>query len=97
MSNITFISCSDPATAQSVVSDVEAGELWNVSMGESSKAASHSNYALIDSTESITLALLDNVPDEEKFDIQSSLIDAESFSDASLDWKIWFLRGILGE
>ena len=97
MINITFIQCLNASTANGVVSDVEAGNLWGVSMGTTSKAVSHSNYVLIQATQARTLELLDYVPDEEVFNIQSSLIDADSFSDADLDWKIWFLRGILGE
>ena len=96
MSSITFIRCSSASAAQGIVADVQAGELWGVNMGTTSKSSSYSNYALVDATETRTLALLDNVPDEEKFDIQSSLIDADSFSDADLDWKIWFLRGRIG-
>ena len=95
MSNITFICCSSASAAQGVVEDVQAGELWGVSMGTTSKAASYSNYALVDATQTRTLALLDSVPDEDKFAIQSSLIDADSFSDAELVWKVWFLRGRL--
>jgi len=95
MSNITFICCSSASAAQAVVEDVQAGELWGVSMGTTSKAASYSNYALVDATQTRTLALLDSVPDEDKFEIQSSLINADSFTDADLDWKVWFLRGRL--
>tara|TARA_R100000664_G_C2722533_1_gene115556 strand:+ start:216 stop:503 length:288 start_codon:yes stop_codon:yes gene_type:complete len=95
MSNITFICCSSASAAQAVVEDVESGELWGVSMGTTSKSAAYSNYVLVDATEKRTLSLLESVPDDEKYEIQSSLIDADSFTEADLVWKVWFLRGRL--
>ena len=97
MSNITFICCSSASVAQGVVEDVQAGELWGVSMGTTSKATSYSNYALIDATQTRTLALLESVPNDGKFDIQSSELDIDSFTQSHGNQKLWFLRGILGE
>ena len=95
---VTLIKCSSSSVAQEVVSEVEAGELWGVDMGTTSKASSYSNYALVESTKTRNYALLESVPDEDKFDIQISVIDCDSFTEAELDWKVWFLRGkIVGE
>tara|TARA_R100001443_G_scaffold24962_1_gene37628 strand:- start:230 stop:520 length:291 start_codon:yes stop_codon:yes gene_type:complete len=94
-SSITLIECNSTTAAQSVVSDVEGGELWGVGMGTTSKASAYSNFALVMATETRTLALLESVPDETKFDIRSSLIDADSFSESDVECKTWFLRGML--
>ena len=95
MSSITFILCSSSAVAQGVVNDVKAGDLWGVNMGTTSKASSYSNYALVEATETRTLALLEGVPSDGKFEIQSSLLDSNSFTDADGDEKLWYLRGKL--
>ena len=39
-----LINCSSSSVASSVVAEVEAGELWTVDMGTTSRAASYSNY-----------------------------------------------------
>tara|TARA_R100001082_G_scaffold26357_3_gene13100 strand:+ start:291 stop:593 length:303 start_codon:yes stop_codon:yes gene_type:complete len=92
-SSITFILCSSSSVAQGVVDDVKAGELWGVNMGTTSKSSSYSNYALVEATETRTLALLESVPDDGKFDIQSSELDVDSFTESYGNEKLWFLRG----
>jgi len=95
---ITIIKCSSSSAAQEVVSNVEAGELWGVNMGTTSKASSYSNYALVESTKTRNYALLESVPEGDKFDIQFSEIDCNSFTESELEGKTWFLRGkIVGE
>ena len=95
---ITIIECSSSSAAQEVVSDVEAGELWGVAMGTTSKATSYSNYALVESNKTRNYALLESVPDEDKYQIRLSVIEFPSFTESSLESKIWFLRGkIVGE
>lgn len=95
---VTLIKCSSSSVAQDVVDDVAAGELWGVDMGTTSKASSYSNYALVESTQTRCFALLDSVHDPEKYDIELSQSDVGSFTEASLEWKMWYLRGkIVGE
>lgn len=93
MTCIIMIECSSSSVAQQVVADVEAGELWGVDMGTTSKAASYSNWALVESNKTRNLALYESLPEGEKFEIPFSTIDCLSFTDADLESKIWFLRG----
>lgn len=98
MTCITIIECSSSAAAQEVVSDVEAGELWGVNMGTTSKSSSYSNWALVESNKTRNYALLESVPEGEKFEIRLSVIEFPSFTESGLESKIWFLRGkIVGE
>ena len=66
---ILLIKCSSSSTAQQVVADVEAGELWGVDMGTTSKVAAYSNYCLIECTETRHLNLFDAEKDPDKFEI----------------------------
>ena len=88
MTCITMIRCSSTVTAQEVVSDVKAGQLWGVDMGTTSKASSYSNYALVESNKTRNYALLESVPEGDKFDIQISTIHCDSFTDSDLESKI---------
>jgi len=98
MTCITIIECSSSAAAQEVVSDVEAGELWGVNMGTTSKSSSYSNWALVESNKTRNYALLESVPEGERFEIRLSVIEFPSFTESGLESKIWFLRGkIVGE
>ena len=90
---ITLIRCAGSLAAQQIVTNVEAGELWGVDMGTTSKASSYSNYALVESNKTRNYALLESVPEGDAFEIQLSTIQCDSFTEAELDFKIWFLRG----
>ena len=95
---VLFIRCSSSSTAQQIVTDVEAGELWGVDMGSTSKVAAYSNYALIECTETRHLNLIDAEKDLDKYEITYGTTDPDSFTEAPADWKVWFLRGkIVGE
>ena len=90
---ITLIKCTSAAAAQQIVTDVQEGELWGIDMGTTSKASAYSNFALVESNKTRNYALLESVPEGDKFDIQISTIQCDSFTEAELDFKIWFLRG----
>tara|TARA_Y100001973_G_scaffold96595_1_gene151524 strand:+ start:286 stop:570 length:285 start_codon:yes stop_codon:yes gene_type:complete len=92
---ILFIKCSSASTAQQIATDVEAGSLWGVDMGTTSKVAAYSNYALIECTVTRYLGLIDAEKDVEKYEITYGTTDPDSFSEAPADWKVWFLRGRL--
>tara|TARA_R100001594_G_C4017485_1_gene258394 strand:+ start:609 stop:908 length:300 start_codon:yes stop_codon:yes gene_type:complete len=95
---VTLIKCSSSSTAQQVVADVKAGELWGVPMGTTSKASAYSNYALVVSNKTINYALLEAVPSGETYDIWHSQIKCDSFTESNLEEKLWFLRGkIVGD
>lgn len=92
---ILFIKCSASSTAEQLVTDVENGELWGVDMGTTSNASHYSNYALIECTKKRHLELFDAEKDVNKYEICYGTTDPDSFSDAPIDWKVWFLRGKL--
>ena len=92
---IILIKCSSSSAAQQVVTDVQAGELWGVDMGTTSKVAAYSNYALIECTENRHLSLFDAEMDIDKYQIIYGTTDPDSFTEAPVDWKTWFLRGML--
>jgi hypothetical protein len=89
------IKCSSIPVAEQLVSDVQAGEVWGVDMGTTSKAVSYSNFVLIECTKARNYKLLDVEIDLEKFELFYSHTDPDSFTNARSDWKIWFLRGRL--
>ena len=93
--SIILINCSSTYGAQSVVADVEAGELWGVSLGTTSKVSSYSNYVLIECTNTRNLALLDNCPEGGSFSVEYSISEPDSFSEGGPIQKAWFLRGKL--
>jgi len=92
---IILIDCSSSSGAQSVVTDVEAGELWSVNMGTTSKVSSYSTYALIECTNTRNLALMDNCPEDGSFSVEYSMNEPDSFTEGEPVSKAWFLRGKL--
>jgi phage protein U len=91
-----LINCSSSSAAQELVDAVAAGELWGVDMGTTSSATSYSNYCLIQCTKTRNYSLHDKVPDSVKFSIELSQTEPDSFSEAQIPWKMWYLRGKLG-
>ena len=92
---VLLIKCSSPSAAQQVITDVEAGELWGVDMGSTSKAAAYSNFALIECNKTRHLSLFDAEKDPNRYQIDYGTIEPDSFSEAPTDWKTWFLRGMI--
>jgi hypothetical protein len=92
---IFLVECSSSSTAQQIVTDVEAGELWGVDMGTTSKTAAYSSFCLVECTETRYLTLLEAEKDVDKYDMTYGTTDPDSFTEAPTDWKVWFLRGRL--
>ena len=92
---VILINCSSASAAQEIVAAVEAGELWGVDMGTTSASASYSNYCLVECTKTRNYALIDAVPDSERFSIELSQTQPDSFTDAQIPSKMWYLRGSL--
>lgn len=90
-----LIKCSSSAAAQEIVDAVQAGQLWGVDMGTTSKSSSYSDYALVECTKTRNYALHDSVPDPDRFWIELSETDPDSFTEAQIPWKMWYLRGKL--
>ena len=91
-----LINCSSSSAASDIVVAIEAGQLWGVDMGTTSRAASYSTYVLIECTKTRNLAIIDNIPDFEKYSAELGDTDPDSFSDATQRMKVWYLRGKLG-
>jgi len=79
--------------ADEIVSAVEASSLWGVDMGTTSKAAAYSNYVVVEATANRVSNLLGSMPDG--VDMEIHYHEIHSFTDASSDEKLWFLRGKL--
>ena len=60
-----LINCTSTGRAQDVETAANAGQLWGVDMGTTSKAASYGNYALIECSKTRNLALIDAMPQPE--------------------------------
>ena len=90
-----LIKCSSSSAAQQVVTDVQAGELWGVDMGTTSKVAAYSNYALIDCNKTRHVGLFDADKDLDRYEITYATTEPDSFSEAPIDWKTWYLRGMI--
>lgn len=90
-----LINCSSSSAASDVVAAVQSGQLWGVSMGTTSRAASYSNYVLIECTKTRNLDIIDSIPDFEKYSAELGDTDPDSFSDATQRMKVWYLRGRL--
>ena len=81
------------SAADDIVSAVEASSLWGVDMGTTSKAASYSTYVVVEATANRVSNLLGSMP--EGVDMEIHYHEIHSFTDASSDEKLWFLRGKL--
>jgi hypothetical protein len=92
---IITIDCSSPTTAETIVSAVQAGELWGVDMGTTSRASTYSDHVLIECTNTRNLALIDACPPGETYNIGYSISTPDSFTEAGAIEKAWFLRGKL--
>jgi hypothetical protein len=95
MTTLLF-NCSSTSAATQIVADVEAGELWGVDMGTTSAAASYSNYVLIECTKTRNLAIIDAIPDFNRYSAELGETDPLSFAEATQRCKAWYLRGKLG-
>ena len=91
--DIILFETSSTQAADDVVADVQAGNLWGVEMGTTSKSASYSNYAVVEATATRVYGLLDSVP--ENVGMEVHIHDIYSFTDASSEEKLWYLRGKL--
>ncbi len=93
--SIITIDCSSSISAQVIVSAVEAGELWGVDMGTTSRVSTYSDRVLIECTNTRNLALMDVCPEGETYNVEYSISTPDSFTEADAVSKAWFLRGML--
>ena len=92
---IMLFQCNTTSNASQIVADVEAGELFGVSMGTTSKAASYSRWALVECTDTRGNSLNDADYDREDYQLCLSTTAPESFTDGDSLEKSWYLRGKL--
>ncbi len=93
MASICLFETSSTSAAEDIVSAVEAGELWGVDMGSTSKSSSYSNYALVECTANRALQITDVIPDG--VFLASTQDEVPSFTDSDGSAKTWYLRGKL--
>ena len=91
--DIILFEAASSAAADDIVAAVQAQSLWGVDMGTTSKASSYSTYALVECTATRASNLLCSIPDNVEFEMH--VHDIYSFSDASSEEKLWYLRGQL--
>tara|TARA_R110002126_G_scaffold268738_1_gene412282 strand:+ start:352 stop:630 length:279 start_codon:yes stop_codon:yes gene_type:complete len=88
---IILIETTSTSAANSIVSEVQAGSLWSVDMGTTSKAAAYSDRAMVECTNSRADSVVFNCPPESIIAVFDS--EPPSFTAASKQCQIWFLRG----
>jgi len=80
-------------TPAALIAEIDTGKLWGVSLGTTTKRSTYSDYVLIDCTETRSEKLSEAVPDSVDMDFLQAAPD--SFTEAGLIEKAWFLRGKL--
>ena len=93
MADVILFNTTSTTAADDIVTAVEAGSLWEVDMGTTSKASSYSTYALVEATPTRATNLLGSMPDHVGMEMHCHNIC--SFSDASSEEKLWYLRGMI--
>ena len=73
--------------------EIADGDLWGISLGTTTQSSSYSTWILISATPTRCRNLSGVAP--EWVDQNSFLDEADSFSDGSLEAKLWYLRGML--
>lgn len=91
--DIILFETASSAAADDIVAAVQAQSLWGVDMGTTSKATSYSNYAVVEATATRVSNLLGAMP--ENVGMEVHIHDIYSFTDASSEEKLWYLRGKL--
>lgn len=91
--DIILFEAASSAAADDIVAAVQAQSLWGVDMGTTSKATSYSNYAVVEATATRVSNLLGAMP--ENVGMEVHIHDVYSFTDASSEEKLWYLRGKL--
>ena len=91
--DIILFETASSAAADDIVAAVQAQSLWGIDMGTTSKAAAYSNYAVVEATATRVSNLLGAMP--ENVGMEVHIHDIYSFTDASSEEKLWYLRGKL--
>ncbi len=92
MSIILFETSSSTA-ADALVLEASQGALWGISLGTTTEAAAYSTFVMIKATYHRAMKLSDKAP--AGVDLHILDLEPNSFTDAGLIEKAWFLRGKL--
>mgnify|MGYP003135033545 CR=1 FL=1 len=94
MAAICLFETKSTSAADDIVAAVDTGELWGVDMGTTSGSSSYSKYALVECTANRAIQITDVIPE----DVSLSVIDDDvaSFTNATANEKVWYLRGKIG-
>ena len=91
--DVILFETASTSAAENVVTAVEAQQLWGVDMGTTSKSSSYSNYAVVEATATRVSNLIAAMPEDVGMEVH--IHDVYSFTDASSEEKLWYLRGKL--
>ena len=91
--DVILFETASSAAAEDIVAAVQAQSLWGVDMGTTSKSSSYSNYAVVEATATRVSNLIAAMPEAVSMEVH--IHDVYSFTDASSEEKLWYLRGKL--
>ena len=87
-----LVDMGSTSAATQVVTDVQAGTLWGVSMGTTSLAAAYGSRALVSATDARMEALID-AADEAEIEMVMTLTGINSFTTRPDSEQFWSLLG----
>lgn len=91
--SIILFEASSTSGAESLAAEANAGSLWGVSLGTTTKVSQYSNFALLELTQTRAFALTNAIPE----DIELAVMDLDpvSFTGSDTNGKVWYLRGLI--
>jgi hypothetical protein len=80
-------------TPDAIVTDIDSGTLWGVSLGTTTKRSTYSDYVLVECTKTRSENLFEACPES----VSMNFLQAapESFTESDQVSKVWYLRGML--
>ena len=88
---VILIIAGSSSAANSLVSEVETGTLWGISLGSTTKSAANSSWVGVECTATRAFDLCNAAPEDT--DIPVLDLDPPSFTDSDDKCKVWYLRG----
>jgi hypothetical protein len=90
---LLILEASSSAAAADIVTAIDTGTLYGINLGTTTKSSTYSNLVLLELTQNRAFALCEVLPSN----VESGQMDMDppSFSSASSNEQLWFLRGKL--
>jgi len=90
---LLLLEANSTSGATSIKADADAGTLYGVGLGTTTKSSTYSNLVLLELTQTRAFAICEALPS----DVEAPMMDMDmiSFSSALPDEQAWFLRGKL--